>query len=90
MRIIKNFVLDKVRKVCYNNKAVGRKPESERYQEKFSKKFEKTLDKFLDLRYNSTCAVEERRWEISTEKPKKRKGPWKLNNEKKETRNDFE
>ena len=44
-KIIKILLLDKVRKVCYNNKAVGRKPESEKYQAKFSKKFEKGLDK---------------------------------------------
>ena len=29
--------------MCYNNKAVGRKPESERYQEKFSKSLKKVL-----------------------------------------------
>ena len=55
--IIKFLLLDKVGKVCYNNKAVGRKDNSKKYHEKFQKCLKKRLDKLNEMWYNRKVAA---------------------------------
>ena len=54
------------------------------------KKFEKSLDKTIWMMYNNSCTAEvSSLWKQDKTEAKCAKGPWKLNNEERRTRNDL-